>query len=245
MSGQKLSLDLNFDDCRFEDFAKKCHKNLQMVKDKMLIVAANMIDEEKAIDYSKFLLGMGANINGEIDGESPIYAATRDIMNGETDLVAAKWLVENGVYVNGRDYIGWTPLLQAAEHSDLEYVKLLVEKGADVNAITDSDRDCDKSSVLSLACDYSSLEIIKYLIEKGAKIDVRPPDGRTPLICACDRLKKEEEGREVDIVKYLLEMGADATIADNEGLTPLAHAKINKKEKLVEILLKHLENLKK
>jgi ankyrin repeat protein len=59
---------------------------------------------------------------------------------------------------------GWTPLLFAAESGNLELAKLLVERGADVNAKSD-----DGLTVLSYAYNSNNKELVKFLKEHGAK----------------------------------------------------------------------------
>lgn len=77
-----------------------------------------------------YLLAAGANtgLKGGHRGYTPIYYA-RDVN------IAAK-LVKKGAKINTADKNGWTPLHEAAENSDLEMVKFLIGKGADINAKT-------------------------------------------------------------------------------------------------------------
>ena len=52
-------------------------------------------------------------------------------------------------------------------YSNTEVLKLLIEKGADINALT-----YDKWTALHYAARYSdSVEVVKILIEKGANIN--------------------------------------------------------------------------
>lgn len=60
-----------------------------------------------------------------------------------------------------------TLLGEVAEAGDLELVRLMVEKGADVNLITKS----DASTALMQAAHGGHLEIVQFLVEVGADID--------------------------------------------------------------------------
>lgn len=239
----KFKLDFEFGDCTFEQFADKCHKNLQMVKDIMLAeVVAQLEGDDASISFAKFLLGMGADIDAKFGTYSVMSIASGDIRIDEPDYDFCEFLVKNGANINTVGYFGSTPLLDAARYGNLDYIKLLVEKGADVNAIEQKYDELDKegyySSVLSNACRSSSLEIVKYLVEKGAKINRIDPSDETALINACQHWRSAD--RSAEIVKYLLEMGADVTIGDREGLTALAHAKIKGHKEAEKLLLEHI-----
>ena len=72
-------------------------------------------------------------------------------------------LLEGGAKVNESE-TGFTPLHAAAFTGSLETVKLLVSRGANVNA-----RNSAKQTPLALAKKRTSEEIQKYLIAHGAK----------------------------------------------------------------------------
>jgi ankyrin repeat protein len=68
---------------------------------------------------------------------------------------------------------------RASEREALEAVKLLVELGADVNAVSDINE-----TAMHGAAYRGANSIVQFLVEKGARIDVMAKDGRTPLIIA-------------------------------------------------------------
>ncbi len=51
----------------------------------------------------------------------------------------AQELIELGIEINARGDLGHTPLHEAASMSDLHFVKLLVESGADIHSLTEGD----------------------------------------------------------------------------------------------------------
>jgi ankyrin repeat protein len=103
----------------------------------------------------------------------------------------AELLLANGIDVNNVNCAGSTALHMAAGGHFVEIVKLLIEKGADVNAreIVDDKHKGETPLHLAVAFDsvkfclseYDTLEIVKLLIEKGADVNAGTSEGFTPL----------------------------------------------------------------
>ena len=92
------------------------------------------------------------------------------------DLSAIKDAVEDSADLNALDsQFGITPLGWAALNGQTEAAKLLIEKGADVNA-----RSRDGSTPLNSAAFLGRVETVKLLLEKGADTTLRSNDGTTP-----------------------------------------------------------------
>ena len=111
-------------------------------------------------------------------------------------------------------------LFNAAENGDLAKVKLLTEKGADVNARTTG--DVEGGTALMNASGMGHLDVVKFLVEKGADVNaVATGDveggSATVLIIAAD-------GGHLDVVKLLIENGADVNAANKEGKTAQYYA---------------------
>ena len=103
-------------------------------------------------------------------------------------------------------------LHKACYVGNLEAVKYLVEKGADIHA-----KDKDSKTPLHCTCQKGDLEVVKYLVEKGADINAKSNFDNTPLIYACQK-------GHLKLVKYLVEKGADINAKINSGNTPLHYA---------------------
>ncbi|HNI94438.1 MAG TPA: ankyrin repeat domain-containing protein, partial [Leptospiraceae bacterium] len=69
---------------------------------------------------------------------------------------------------------GNTPLHNAAESDDLDTVKYLIEKGADIRI-----KDKDGNTPLHKAAESGELNIVKYLIQKGADVNAKNNQGFT------------------------------------------------------------------
>ena len=91
-----------------------------------------------------------------------------------------------------------TPLSWAAENGNEIMVKLLLEKGAEVNV---KDTECGQTP-LSLAARRGHEAVAKLLLKKGAEMDIEDDSCRTPLSWAAGN------GYEA-VVKLLLENGAE------------------------------------
>ncbi|RYP18640.1 hypothetical protein DL767_009785 [Monosporascus sp. MG133] len=113
---------------------------------------------------------------------------------------------------SGHNIGGQTPLLWAAANGRLAVLKLLVEKGAQLEA---------KSNIgwtpLMFAVRYGHEAVVKLLVEKGAQIEAKDKDGCTPLMIAA------RHGQQA-VAKLLVEKGAQIEAEDNNGWTSLIFA---------------------
>ncbi|MBC8472996.1 MAG: CocE/NonD family hydrolase [Planctomycetes bacterium] len=113
------------------------------------------------------------------------------------------------------------PFHQAAADGDIERVKLLLSKGADVNA-----KDEKKNTPLRSAVESGSMEAVQLLVEAGADVNA----GSWPPLCmAVDK-------NNTAIAEYLIERGADVNAP--EGWTPLQEAPyVSNNVEMVELLI--------
>lgn len=179
-------------------------------------------------ELARWLIKRGANpkLKGTIplrkDGKSAgYYGNLTGIAAGEGKLDMLKLLIEEcKIPVDDLEYeeddqadTGWTALQWAANNGQLETVRYLIEKGANINFALPG----HFNTPLIGAAKNGHLEVVKYLINKGAKINQRGLNGWTPLLYAA-RFGHPE------VVNYLIEQGADLNLAMNEGWTPLMSA---------------------
>ena len=103
------------------------------------------------------------------------------------------------------------PLHQAAADGDIEQVKLLISKGANVNA-----EDEEKKTPLHYAAETGKMEVVKLFVEAGA--DINAGEGKWTVLHGA-----VYEGRR-DIAELLIQKGADVNIKDRNGHQPLFNA---------------------
>jgi ankyrin repeat protein len=88
-------------------------------------------------------------------------------------------------------------LMDAVEEGNLEFVKLLIAKGADVN-----EEGFDGHTALGETAQLDNLEMLELLIGKGADVNAKNGEGHTAVRVAKDWHYQE------DMVKYLKSRGA-------------------------------------
>ncbi len=116
---------------------------------------------------------------------------------------------------------GMTALLLAARQGNLETVKALLDRGADVNQVSEG----SKTSPLLIATMNGRFDLAKYLLDRGADPNLASePSGVAPLYAAINltwapntnypqpTAQQQQEISYLDLMKALLEKGADPNV---------------------------------
>lgn len=137
-----------------------------------------------------------------------------------------KW-IDSGGNPNQYDKDGWTPLLWAAARGEAATLKLLLEKGADINLA----HKFSGALAIHLAGHSGSVECAEIILKlKPEQIDaVWDLNGHTILLQASfyGHLK---------LAKYLVEKGADTSITTARGLGPMEMAQQFQNKEMMEII---------
>ena len=108
---------------------------------------------------------------------------------------------------------GETPLHIAVQKGKLEVAKILIDRGAQIEA-----RNNIEITPLHWAVDEHHLEIAEFLIEKGAQIEAKGKNGLTLL-------HKAANSGDLEMAKLLIDKGgAKIDAKTNTGWTPLHYA---------------------
>lgn len=135
--------------------------------------------------------------------------------------------INAGMEVDARTSEG-VPMMCVATRSDcVSRVKWLLEKGADINAIS---YDRGYSPVMD-AVWRKNPELTEFLVDNGADLSFVSSDGQPILVLAVGN-------GNLRIVELLLKHGADADKQDGMGMSARAYANLFKKPGMVELFEK-------
>ncbi|WP_294429470.1 ankyrin repeat domain-containing protein [uncultured Treponema sp.] len=195
------------------------------------------------------------------DGQTPLHIATIDGHTGIVDYILGEQTsVRTADILAAQDISGATPLHEAVRYGRVDIARLLLAKGAKVNA-TDSigktpilliipveaqdkiyplllkykasvtQKDMYGDTVLHVATMANApVNTLSLLVGNGALINERNKQGATPLFLAIETGHPEQ-------VKYFSQNGADIYAQDMEGNTPITKALESDSRKMLETLI--------
>lgn len=147
------------------------------------------------------LVELGANVESrDLRGQTAMHLAAR----GEHVLAVSR-LIDAGAEVDSQELgKGLTPLMIASFQGSVELVKLLIDAGADVNAVNAHGRTpfffatTDEGYV-----NAGDGEVIRYLVESGADVSWQDEQGLTRLAAAKQNGSKASN----EVVRILSNLG--------------------------------------
>ncbi|EET90085.1 MAG: ankyrin repeat domain-containing protein [Candidatus Micrarchaeales archaeon] len=122
-------------------------------------------------------------------------------------------------------------LLYEAKEGNIDKVKKLLERGADVNKQGE-----DGWTALIWAANRRHPDVVKLLVEHGALVDVKTDNGRTALMEISDNAY--DVGAAMEIISFLVKNKAEIDMRDKDGSTALMLAASQNDFKVVELLVK-------
>jgi ankyrin repeat protein len=125
-------------------------------------------------------------------------------------------------------------LMEAAKRGDPARVKVILDKGAEINAT-----DKGGTTALIHAADSGHITVVRLLLEKGADVNAKNKGGWTALMWAAT---SSPAGR-TDIVKLLIAKGGDVNAKDQSGMTALLGAARQGHLPVVKVLLEKGANI--
>jgi ankyrin repeat protein len=137
-------------------------------------------------------------------------------------------LINEGDDIHVVNKYGGTPLYCAAYYGYFDLVKLLVERGADIEA---GDHMGYTPLHMSLYNDEYNTDVVKLLVERGANLEAAHQGcGITPLHMAVN-------GEHTDMVGFLLDSGANIHAVDKYNETALHKSACKGNTDVVDLLL--------
>ena len=204
--------------------------------------------ETEVPEMVELLLECGAFPNSKDDrGRTPLSFAAE---KGNRTVVQL-FLTTERVTLDARDESGKTALIWASEKGHNFIIEMLLEKGADLDALS-----------LLVAAESGHRQVVELLLDKGANVAANPggesalhkatKNGHNGIVQVLLRGGADLEAKNIDgstalilaaanghgeVIRTLLNAGADTEMKDNTGMTPLLWASTNGYGELVQELL--------
>ena len=165
--------------------------------------------KSKHLEMVDKLLKLGANVNARnCKGNSPLHRACASIE------VIQRLVKEKTLNVNITNNKNKTPLMCRAENGNKDPLKILLENGADVNAVNNEGQTALHLATFRTSKSY--IECLNLLIEYKANVGLEDNQGRTALHWAA------EKGNDETLESLLKETQEDVISSkDRDGNTPL------------------------
>jgi len=252
--------------------------NRNQVKDGGGITPLVFAAREGDFDTVKALVEAGANVNQTTNyGWTALLTATQN-----KNYKIGKYLLEHGADPNIANHGGWRPLYLATDNRNieggdypvrpadmdhLEYIKLLLDKGADVNGrvcgVKSTPAVCsgdstetrtiftnqwlyeDGATAFVRAAQSGDVVLMKLLLARGADPKIATAHNVTALATASgigwvEGITFEwSEAENMEAVKLCLDLGIDVNAVDSDGRTALHGAAHKGRVPVIQALVDH------
>ena len=192
-------------------------------------------------------------ISFDFDDKNGMKNLTNEGMNGVLRSIAR--VLDEGADIEEKNQGGHTPLTRSISYRNQALIKLLLDRGADINEpqgngtardpfggdpiLSNGDNVTPLYLAVSLINedDDDEFGIIRLLLDRGADMEIKETNfGTTPLFTSIDIRRKR-------IINLLLDRGADLETKNTNGYTPLDLNK-DMARPIAEILYKLLREKK-
>ena len=177
-----------------------------------------------SFEKTLLLLAAGADVNVATQlGRTPLMIAAS--AHGTAPVV--KLLLSKGADVNAADTVGVTPLIAAAAVNNGEAARLILARGASVNAVA---RIGQSATPLLGAAIQGNVPLMRLLLDAKADVKAVSADragtvkNGAVLFGSVTALHMAVSSGDADAVRLMLDSGADVNAQDVRGMTPLVWA---------------------
>ena len=228
---------------------------------------AALIPATDNLESTRMLVEAGAEVNARTEaGDTALIVAAQRAGGARV----VEYLLDKGANFKTATNDGATALHRAAECGDVDVLKLLVDKGADVDA--QRKNPFGGQSPLASAVVFGHGAAVRYLLSKGAKANIGDAglsravfQGNVEIVKALLEAGVEVKNRgnqafpgfggfepilalacfsynaDPQIVRMLLDRGADPTAKSQQGQTPLELARERGYEDVARLLVQAIE----
>ena len=196
------------------------------------------------LEMAKLLARYGADVNARNEHlgtrTTPLTAAVT-----AGNLPVVRWLLDQRADVRAATSSGMTALFfvgsykliqekipkvrAALQKDETEIARLLVARGANVNATTSLERE----TPLHIAALKGLAGVADILLKKGANVNAQSKEGASPLMLAASQGWRGDYG---ETIRLLLAHGANRKLRNHEGDTALDIARRRKNRRIVALL---------
>ena len=263
-----------------DDFA--AFYRLPQVKDGGGLTPLVYAAREGCLECARVLLDAGAKVNQITNyGWTALLTATQN-----RHYLLAAYLLDHGADPNIPNKGGWSPLYLATDNRNIEsgdypvrkpdmdhldFIKLLLDKGANVNAricgVESSDKECkgdttetrtnftmqwlyeDGATPFLRAAQSGDVTLMKLLKARGADPKIATAHNDTALAVASgigwvEGITFEwSPEQSLEAVKMCLDFGIDPNVADDQGRTALHGAAHKGRTEVIQLLVDHGANM--
>ncbi|APQ18635.1 ankyrin repeat domain-containing protein [Maribacter hydrothermalis] len=154
-------------------------------------------------------------------------------LKNEADL---KFFLDNGLALDSKDEDGNGIFNYASKKGNIDFLKLLVEKGVDYKSLNNKGGNAFMFASQSGRGFSNGLPVYVYLKGLGLEPNIVETSGSTPL----HRLASGN--KDAAIFELFLKAGADVNQADEEGNTPFLNAAARNELAIVQLLAKDVQD---